>query len=243
MTEAPLLASAAPITAERRLSDPAAGGEPTQVAEQTLQLWRALAPLPPERRRWALAKGRVEAAGAGQGLAVSDEVAVVVAGVLCVHVGGSGLSSDILGPGDVLSTGSGRRVAGDWITDGLVYRTSLADWTETAGVDGLSHLLEAVDRSKARLERGLRCASRHRATERVADLLCALHDVTGLTTAPLSQERLGVMLGLRRTTVNASCRALHDAGLTRTARGQIRLTSIDALRNTACGCRRMAQSS
>ena len=65
---------------------------------------------------------------------------------------------------------------------------------------------------------------------------------TGLAAARLSQDRLGQMLGLRRTTVNASCRALQQAGVIRTVRGEIRIHSAEALKAAACGCRQAERS-
>lgn len=205
--------------------------------EQILPLWRAFAPLRPERRRWALTKGRLEAARAGDALVAAGEVVVVVAGALATSVGASTLTAAILGAGDVAATGSDRSIRGGWIVDGQLYRTSREDWLETAGPEGLSYLLEAADRGRDGLERGLVCAASHLAVERVADLLTALHEATGLHAAPLSQDRLAQMLGLRRTTVNASCRALQARQLTRTVRGRIRLIDIGGLRRVSCGCR------
>ncbi|MFC7379258.1 Crp/Fnr family transcriptional regulator [Brevundimonas sp. GCM10030266] len=216
--------------------------QPLHFDDGTLELWKAFSPLAMERRRWALTRGQVEPWRAGQALQLGGEVAVIVAGAFAVHVGASGLSADILGPGDVLATGAHRPISGEWISDGRLYRTTLRDWTETAGVEGLSHLLDGVDQRRESLERGLACAARHLATERVADLLVAVQAATGLAAARLSQDRLGRMLGLRRTTVNASCRALQQAGVIRTVRGQIRIHSVSELEAAACGCRRVARA-
>ena len=241
MTFAPPEARLDPVLPEPD-TDTDAGGrlEPLHFDEGTLELWKAFSPLAMERRRWALTRGQVEPWRAGQALQLGGEVAVVVTGAFAVHVGLSGLAADILGPGDVLCTGAHRAISGEWISDGRLYRTTPGDWTETAAMEGMSHLLDGVDRRRESLELGLACAARHLATERVADLLTAVQAATGLAAARLSQDRLGQMLGLRRTTVNASCRALQKAGVIRTVRGQIRIHRLDGLKAAACGCRRMA---
>lgn len=211
---------------------------PPQLTSATIRLWKAFAPLALERRRWALTVGQVEPACAGDELAASDEVVVVVSGCLGKDALGSGLVADILGPGDVAATGASRPVAGRWITDGEIFRVGLETWIGSAGLDGVTHLLEASDRRRAILERQILCATSHRATARVADLFLSVYEAASASLILLSQERLGAMLGLRRTTVNESCRTLEDTGASRTKRGGIRLVDIDVLERAACGCRR-----
>lgn len=211
--------------------------DPPRLTSATIRLWKAFAPLAFERRRWALAAGKVEPARAGDVYAAPGEVAVVVSGCLGTDAAGSGLAAEILGPGDVVATGSCRPVTGRWITDGEVFRVSLQHWTDSAGMEGVSHLLEASDRRRAILERRILCATTHRATARIADLFLSVHEAAPTPQILLSQERLGMMLGLRRTTVNGSCRALEDSGALRTKRGGIRLMDVDILERAACGCR------
>ena len=203
---------------------------------ETLRLWQAFSPLPPERRRWALSVGVVEARRAGDFHLRAGEVAVIVSGCLATEAAGSDLSAEILGPGHVVATGTGRSVAGQWITDGEIYRVALVDWLDRAGEAGMLHLLDAEDRRRARLERRLVCVGRHLATARVADLLLSIHRAAPRQDILLSQERIGDMLGLRRSTVNGSCRALEGAGGARTGRGKIRILDASGLTKTACGC-------
>lgn len=208
-----------------------------QLSDETLRLWTAFSPLPAELRRWALAVGAVERTVAGAAYASAGEVAVVVSGCLATGAGGAALAADILGPGEVMATGSPRVVAGQWITAGEVYRVGLEDWMQRAGTDGLVHLLEAADRRRAALERRLVCATGHLATARVADLLLSIQRAAPGAGILMSQARLGAMLGLRRTTVNGSCRALEQAGAFRTSRGKIRIVDLAHLTRAACGCR------
>lgn len=208
-----------------------------QLTSATIRLWNAFAPLALERRRWALATGSVETFRQGQECRTSREVTVVVSGCMMTEAAGSGLTADILSAGDVAATGDHRVVAGRWITDGELYRVNLDAWLESAGLEGLMHLLAASDRHRARLEQRVACATTHRATARIADLFLAIHNAAPRPSIKLSQEQMGGMLGLRRTTVNGSCRTLELGGGTRTRRGQIRIVDATVLDKAACGCR------
>ena len=214
--------------------------EPPVLTSATIRLWKAFSPLALERRRWALTVGVVEKSRAGQTYSLSDEAAVVVSGCVATDAMGSGVAADILGPGDVLATGSRRATSGQWITDGELYRVRLGDWLEKAGTDGVLHLMCAADERRTILEQRIFCAITHRATARVADLFLAIHEAAPQPDIQLSQERLGLMLGLRRTTVNGSCRSLEAAGASRTKRGNIRILDPAILSGLACGCRRTA---
>lgn len=221
------------------LATPAYDGEdaPT-LTPATIRLWNAFSPLPVERRRWALSVGRVEPVKAGDACRVSGEVAFVVSGCLALEAEGSDLAADLLAAGGLVASGAPRTVLGQWITDGELYRVSTDDWLMKAGTDGLGHLLAASDVRRGMLERRLHCATAHRATARLADLFLMVHEATGQSDIPLSQARLATMLGLRRTTVNGSCRALEQAGGLRTRRGHVRIQDAAALSAAACGCRR-----
>jgi len=98
-------------------------------------------------------------------------------------------------------------------------------------------MMTAVENRRGALSRRLLCAIEHRATARVADLLLAIHEAAPGQPILLSQERLGGMLGLRRTTVNASCQILETVGGSRNSRGKMRVTDALALAAAACGCR------
>jgi CRP-like cAMP-binding protein len=213
-----------------------------QLTSATIRLWKAFAPLALERRRWALATGSVETFVQGARYASSDEVTVVVSGCLMTDAAGSDLTADILRPGDVAATGDRHAVSGRWITNGELYRVKLETWLESAGNEGLMHLLAASGHRRAMLERRILCATNHRATARVADLFLAVLEAAPQPNIILSQAQLGGMLGLRRTTVNGSCRTLELAGGTRTRRGQIRIVDPRILDKAACGCRRVVPS-
>lgn len=214
------------------------GDEPPLLTPATIRLWKAFAALSPERRRWALSVGRVEVVTAGQTCRAVGEIAFVVSGCLALEAEGSDLAADLLGAGDLVTSGAPRTVVGHWISDGELYRVSTDAWLAKAGIDGMAHLLAASDARRAMLERRLHCATVHRATARLADLFLTIHEATGQSDIALSQARLATMLGLRRTTVNGSSRALEQAGGLRTRRGHIRIRDVSSLTAAACGCRR-----
>lgn len=225
----------APTGVQPSPDSPVAAPTP-QLTNETLRLWKAFAPLPQEQRRWALAAGVVDRVEAGRPHSSAGQVVVVVSGCLATEAATGGLTAEILGPGDVVSTGGPRAVVGRWITDGEVCRIALSDWIDRAGSEGLKHLLDAENRRRTALERRLLCATRHLATARVADLFLSVHAAAPGDSIPLSQEQLGAMLGVRRTTVNGSCRALEQSGASRTRRGKIRVTNLEVLAAAGCGC-------
>lgn len=230
MTEPSYTSWASSVTPDRFKAE----SRPTSA---TVRPCSAFATLDPELRRWALVVGSVRPYLAGDACFVAEEIAVVVSGCLSLDASGSDLTADVLGPGDVLAAGGPRTASGRWITDGELYSVDKGAWTEAVGAEGVAYLLAAVERRRMGLERRIFCASTHRATARVADLFLAIHEASPGPAIALSQERLGRMLGLRRTTVNGSCRALEIGGASRTRRGQIRIVNESLLAQAACGCR------
>ena len=80
------------------------------------------------------------------------------------------------------------------------------------------------------------CQNHHAAPERLAWWLLECQDRTGLDEFPLTQEFLGAMLGVQRTTVNASARRLKDQGAIRYRRNRIEVTDREALKRQSCEC-------
>lgn len=210
--------------------------EASVLDEGTLRLWRALAPLDIHARRALLSSGRMTHHCAGDPVVVEGQVAVVIDGCLSIDAGDEGVSAGVAGPGSLVGCGPGR-LSGVWISDGGLYTTSLEEWLRLGGEAGVRHLLGAASAAQAVLRRRVACAARHQATPRLADLFRAVDELGSPQRIRLSQERLGEMLGLRRTTVNASSRALQAAGAVRTLRGQVRLLDPARLDDFACGCR------
>ena len=66
--------------------------------------------------------------------------------------------------------------------------------------------------------------------------LLQTHDCMDGDVIPLTQEFLGQMLGVRRTTVTIAARLLQSAGLIRYRRGHIQVLDRKALEDIACEC-------
>jgi DNA-binding GntR family transcriptional regulator len=66
--------------------------------------------------------------------------------------------------------------------------------------------------------------------------LLQTHDCVDGDAIPLTQEFLGQMLGVRRTTVTIAARLLQSAGLIRYRRGLIHIIDRAALEDISCEC-------
>ena len=198
----------------------------------TLRLWRAFAPLDIGVRARALRSGRVKAAQSGDVFNPDGEIAVVLGGCLLLSVKGSSLCAGVAGKGDLVDLGGG--ASGRWITSGEVYCTSLRTFLEDAGDAGLRFLLQAADRRRRAAEERLACAMAHPAVTRVASLLLEIDAACDGADVPLCQSDIAAMLSLRRTSVNAACRALRHAGAIRTVRGRTIVLDRRTLADATC---------
>ena len=80
------------------------------------------------------------------------------------------------------------------------------------------------------------CAHLHRVEQRCCRWLLMTRDRMPTGEFLLTQEFLGMMLGVRRTTVTEVMGALQKAGLVRYRRGHVSILDHDALRQRACEC-------
>jgi CRP-like cAMP-binding protein len=85
----------------------------------------------------------------------------------------------------------------------------------------------------------LLCRSYHTVDRRLARWLLEMAGRGDLRARalPMTQEILGVMLAVQRTTVSAAATRMRKAGLISYLRGRIVLTDIDGLEALACSCR------
>ena len=83
---------------------------------------------------------------------------------------------------------------------------------------------------------GVACTAVHQATGRLADLLLINAERSLSDLVPLTQEDLASLLGVQRTTVNASAIELKSAGAIKYSRGRIHILDRDALVRNACEC-------
>jgi CRP-like cAMP-binding protein len=80
------------------------------------------------------------------------------------------------------------------------------------------------------------CMASHHVEARLCRWLLRSRDLSGSDTLPFTQEFLGEMLGVRRTSVSVVAHTLQAAGMVKYARGKIQITNLEGLREAACEC-------
>jgi DNA-binding GntR family transcriptional regulator len=86
------------------------------------------------------------------------------------------------------------------------------------------------------------CNALHTVENRLARwLLECAERCGGRTVLPLTQEFLGAMLGVQRTTVNTFAAQLQKAGLITYSRGKVTIVDAAGLEYYACECRRVTK--
>jgi CRP-like cAMP-binding protein len=85
------------------------------------------------------------------------------------------------------------------------------------------------------------CNLLHQAEARLSRWLLTANDRTGSEGLNLTQEFLGTMLGVRRTTVNLVVSLLEGRGLVHSVRGRIRIVDRERLEQSACDCYKMTR--
>src|SRR5258708_21446535 len=100
----------------------------------------------------------------------------------------------------------------------------------------ISHHNEAL---LAQLVRTVACNARHPAEARLCKWLLMVRDRIDSDVIQLTQEFLGQMLGVQRTTVTLVARSLQSIGLIRYRRGYIEILDRDGVEEAACECYEM----
>jgi CRP-like cAMP-binding protein len=88
----------------------------------------------------------------------------------------------------------------------------------------------------AQVQQSVACNALHALEARLCRWLLQTHDCVDGDPIPLTQEFLGQMLGVRRTTVTLAARLLQSAGLIRYRRGHIQIVDRAALEDISCEC-------
>jgi CRP-like cAMP-binding protein len=88
----------------------------------------------------------------------------------------------------------------------------------------------------AQIQQSVACNALHTLEAKLCRWLLQTHDCVDGHVIPLTQEFLGQMLGVRRTTVTIAARVLQSAGLIRYRRGHIQILDRKALEEIACEC-------
>lgn len=80
------------------------------------------------------------------------------------------------------------------------------------------------------------CMATHHVEASLCRWLLRARDLSGSDTLHFTQEFLGEMLGVRRTSVTVVARTLQRAGMVKYARGKIRILDVEGLEEAACEC-------
>jgi len=86
------------------------------------------------------------------------------------------------------------------------------------------------------IQQSVACNALHALEARLCRWLLQTHDCVESNAVPLTQEFLGQMLGVRRTTVTIAARLLQSAGMIRYRRGLVQVIDRAALEDAACEC-------
>ena len=100
----------------------------------------------------------------------------------------------------------------------------------------LSLLIRHEQTVYAQAQQSAACFATHQVEARLCRWLLRARDLSGSDYLPFTQEYLGEMLGVRRTSVTAVAHTLQEAGLIKYSRGKIQITDAEGLQETACEC-------
>jgi CRP-like cAMP-binding protein len=87
----------------------------------------------------------------------------------------------------------------------------------------------------AQVQQTAACNANHQIAERMCRWLLRMHELMG-TELPLTQEFLGQMLGVTRSSVSGIASGLQERGLIKYRRGYITILKVDGLHEAACEC-------
>jgi hypothetical protein len=88
----------------------------------------------------------------------------------------------------------------------------------------------------SQVQQSVACNALHSLEARLCRWLLQAHDCVDGDIIPLTQEFLGQMIGVRRTTVTIAARLLQSAGAIHYRRGVIQIIDRPALEGIACEC-------
>jgi len=88
----------------------------------------------------------------------------------------------------------------------------------------------------AQAQQAAACNASHSVEARLSRWLLCARELTESESLPLTQECLAQMIGVQRNAVSIVANALQKASIISYSRGQIEITNVAALRETACEC-------
>jgi len=88
----------------------------------------------------------------------------------------------------------------------------------------------------AQAQQSTACMANHEVEARLCRWLLRARDLSESDELPFTQEFLGEMLGVRRTSVTTVAKTLQQSGIVEYKRGRIKVLDVDALKDSACEC-------
>jgi CRP-like cAMP-binding protein len=163
--------------------------------------------------------------------------------LVAVMQGGATVESASIGRSGVIgaSAGLGARSA---FAGAIVQLPGTAAWLSAAHFYAAASQSQAIrdlivhynDLLLAQTQQSVACNALHVLETRLCRWLLQTHDCIDSDAIPLTQELLGQMLGVRRTTVTIAARLLQSAGLIRYRRGVIQILDRKGLEEISCEC-------
>jgi CRP-like cAMP-binding protein len=191
--------------------------------------------------------------------AVLHEAGEDITRVYFPHTGVVSLVVDLVS-GETIETGMVGRdslVGGSSALDGKVaLNRAIVQIAGEASVLDLSHLRKVAEKSIAfrttlirheqlilvQAQQSAACNVSHTLEARLARWLLRCRDLMASDSLELTQEFLGQMLGVRRTSVTLVASTLQQAGLIRYRRGHIHIEDVESLQEAACECYQTVKS-
>jgi CRP-like cAMP-binding protein len=88
----------------------------------------------------------------------------------------------------------------------------------------------------AQAQQSTACMATHDVEARLCRWLLRARDLSGSDELPFTQEFLGQMLGVRRTSVTIVAKSLQAAGMIKYTRGHIQILDVEGLQDSTCEC-------
>jgi|SRR3954467_4040743 CRP-like cAMP-binding protein len=101
--------------------------------------------------------------------------------------------------------------------------------------DFLSLLIKYEQFFTGQVQQTTACNAMHTVEQRMCKWLVRMYDLVG-THLPLTQEFMGQMMGVQRTSVNGVAKQLQSEGLISYHRGHVTIMNIDLVERRACEC-------
>src|SRR5262249_28544650 len=163
--------------------------------------------------------------------------------LVAVMQNGATVETATIGRAGVIGASAGLGVRST-VARALVQLPGTAAWTSPSQFQAAAAQSQAIrdlivrynDVLLAQVQQSVACNALHPLEARLCRWLLQTQDCIDGNIIPLTQEFLGQMLGVRRTTVTIAARLLQSAGLIRYRRGHIQILDRAALEDISCQC-------